>query len=133
MDNAERFNKSPSGKGNTCVTFFAGIKEKLLVLITEDTVFKALKSVVDPEIGIGIVDLGLVYGADIENGGKKVTVRVTLTSPVCPHGQIIVSQVDDVLKTFPGVEETEVKIVWEPQWDPRTMASDEVKDKIGIW
>jgi len=103
------------------------------VLITEDTVFKALKSVVDPEIGIGIVDLGLVYGADIENGGKKVTVRVTLTSPMCPHGQIIVSQVDDVLKTFPGVEETEVKIVWEPQWDPRTMASDEVKDKMGIW
>lgn len=103
------------------------------MLITEDIVFGALKPVVDPEIGIGIVDLGLVYGADIEKDGKKVTVRMTLTSPMCPYGAVIISQVDDTLKMLPGVEETDVKVVWEPQWDPRTMASEEVKDKMGIW
>ena len=103
------------------------------MVITENIVFEVLKTVVDPEIGIGIVELGLVYGADIKNDGKKVTVRMTLTSPMCPHGAVIVSQVDDTLKKLTGVEETDVKVVWEPQWDPRTMASEEVKDKMGIW
>lgn len=103
------------------------------MLTTKDVVFEALKTVVDPEIGIGIVELGLVYGADIENNGKKVTVRMTLTSPMCPHGAVIISQVDDVLKALPGIEEADIKVVWEPQWDPRTMASEEVKDKMGIW
>ena len=103
------------------------------MLLTEDMVIESLKPVVDPEIGFGIVDLGLVYGADFEKDGKKVVVRMTLTSPMCPYGPMIINQVDDLLKFLPGVEESEVKVVWDPQWDPRTMASDEVKDKLGIW
>lgn len=103
------------------------------MLLTEDMVIESLKPVVDPEIGVGIVDLGLVYGADFEKDGKKVVVRMTLTSPMCPYGPQIINQVDDLLKYLPGVEESEVKVVWDPQWDPRTMASDEVKDKLGIW
>jgi metal-sulfur cluster biosynthetic enzyme len=46
---------------------------------------------------------------------------------------MLVSLVDDAIKMIPGIKDTEVKVVWEPQWDPRTMASDEVKDKLGIW
>ena len=96
-------------------------------------VFEALKSVVDPEIGLEIVELGLVYSAEFENDGKKVIVRMTLTSPMCPFGPQIIQQADDAIKALPCVEESEVKVVWEPQWDPRTMASEDVKDKLGIW
>ncbi len=103
------------------------------MLINEDIVFEALKVVVDPEIGLGIVELGLVYGADIEDDGKKVSVRMTLTSPMCPYGPMIIQHVDETIKILPGVEETDIQVIWEPQWDPRTMASDEVKDKLGIW
>ena len=103
------------------------------MLLTEDMVFEALKPVVDPEIGIGIVELGLIYGAEFEDDGKKVTVEMTLTSPMCPYGPQIIGQVNELLKYLPGVEESDVKVVWTPQWDPKTMASDEVKDKLGIW
>ena len=103
------------------------------MLISEDIVFEALKSVVDPEIGLNIVELGLVYGTDIENEGKKVAVRMTLTTPMCPYGPAIIQEVGETIQALPGVEDSDVKIVWEPQWDPRTMASDEVKDKLGIW
>lgn len=103
------------------------------MLLTEDMVFEALKPIVDPEIGIGIVELGLIYGAEFEDDGKKVTVEMTLTSPMCPYGPQIIGQVHEMVKYLPGVEETDVKVVWTPQWDPKTMASDEVKDKLGIW
>ncbi len=103
------------------------------MLITEDIVIEALKPVLDPDINMSLVDLGLIYGVDIENEGKKVTVRMTLTTPACPYAPMLVNQIDDVLKALPMVEETFVQVVWEPQWDPRTMASDEVKDKLGIW
>jgi metal-sulfur cluster biosynthetic enzyme len=103
------------------------------MLISEDLVFEALKTVVDPEVNLGIVELGLVYGVDLENEGKKVSVEMTLTSPMCPYGPVIIQSVNNSLKTLPGVEETDVQVVWEPQWDPKTMASDEVKDKLGIW
>ena len=103
------------------------------MLISEDLVFEALKTVIDPEINLNIVELGLVYGVDLENEGKKVTVEMTLTSPMCPYGPMIIQNVNNSINTLPGVEETDVQIVWEPQWDPKTMASDEVKDKMGIW
>lgn len=103
------------------------------MLINEDIVLEALKPVQDPEIALSIVDLGLVYGADVDDEEKKVTVRMTLTSPMCPYGPMIVQEVNEVLKLLPDIKETHVDIVWDPQWDPKTMASDEVKDIMGIW
>ncbi|MFC1730175.1 metal-sulfur cluster assembly factor [candidate division KSB1 bacterium] len=103
------------------------------MLINEEIVLEALKPVQDPEIALSIVDLGLVYGADVDNEEKKVTVRMTLTSPMCPYGPMIVQEVNEVLKLLPDIKETHVDIVWDPQWDPKTMASDEVKDIMGIW
>lgn len=102
-------------------------------MLTQEQVLEALKPIVDPEIRLSIVDLGLVYGADIQDDGRKLTVRLTLTSPMCPYGPMIVGQVQDVINCFPGVEEARVDLVWEPVWDPRTMASDDAKDVLKIW
>ncbi len=87
----------------------------------------------DPEMLISIVDLGLVYEARLGEGGKKADVVMTLTSPHCPVADVFVNNVKTRLLEYPGIEEAEVKLVFEPKWDPKTMASDEVKDKLGIW
>ena len=102
-------------------------------IITQEMVLEALKPVVDPEIHVGVVDLGLVYGVDIEDCGRKLTVRMTLTSYMCPYGPMLMSQVQEVICSLPGVIEARVALVWEPPWDPRTMASEEAKDILGIW
>jgi metal-sulfur cluster biosynthetic enzyme len=99
---------------------------------TPDEILDALRSVYDPEIGVNIVDLGLVYGVDrASDGGVKVT--MTLTSPACPLGPVIVDQVQYMVGRMPGVENTEVEFVWTPPWDPREMASEEAKAELGIW
>ena len=92
---------------------------------------EAIRVVEDPEIGISIVDLGLVY--DITNDAGAVTVNMTLTTPFCPIGPSIQAQVDSVVRGLPGVRTATINFVWSPPWDPRTMASDEAKDILGIW
>jgi metal-sulfur cluster biosynthetic enzyme len=101
--------------------------------MTEELVMDALKEVQDPELRLGIVDLGLIYGADVAEDGKSVTVRMTLTSPACPYGPMLITDVKSVVDNLPGVDQSEVKLIWDPPWDPKTMASDEIKDKLGIW
>src|SRR6266516_4501891 len=92
----------------------------------------ALKSVYDPELGISIVDLGLVYGVTAEDG--TVFIDMTLTTPACPLGPVIKSQALAVLTSnFDSVEDVEINLVWTPRWDPRTMASEEAKAELGIW
>jgi metal-sulfur cluster biosynthetic enzyme len=103
------------------------------MLINQDIVMEALKEVMDPELHLGIVDLGLVYGVDVEEGGKHVEVRMSLTSPGCPYGPQMVNDVRFAVSNLPGVETADVRVVWDPPWDPRKMASDEIKDKLGIW
>jgi metal-sulfur cluster biosynthetic enzyme len=102
-------------------------------MLTSEQVIEALKPIMDPEIRLGIVDLGLVYGADFEDEGKKLTVRMTLTSPMCPYGPMLLSQVQDVISCLPGISEAKVALVWDPPWNPREMASDEAKDALNIW
>ena len=101
--------------------------------VTKSIVWEALKPVKDPEIDLGIVELGLIYDVDIEDEGKKVIISMTLTTPMCPYGPFLVQEVENAVKSIPGVENAEIRIVWEPQWNPNTMATDEVKDKMGIW
>lgn len=98
---------------------------------TEEEIMQRLQMVEDPELRMSIVDLGLVYGAQCEDG--KVTVTMTLTSPGCPLGGLIQGQAYHVLRDLPGVEDVEVKITFTPRWDPRTMASDDVKMLLGIY
>ncbi len=99
--------------------------------LQEDVVREHLKSIVDPELGVNIVDLGLIYGVDIKDEGK-VVVRMTLTSPACPLGAVIQGQVHQALVKLPWVKEPDVQLVWSPRWDPRTMATEDVKMELGI-
>ena len=98
---------------------------------TKDDVLDGLKNVYDPEIGVNIVDLGLVYDADIAEDGD-VLVTMTLTSLGCPLGPVIVQEVNHALKDLPGIGETDVKLVWSPPWSPELMR-EEAKDELGIW
>jgi len=102
-------------------------------MLTEEQVIQAIEPVLDPDIGLSIVGLGLIYGADIKEDGKKVNVRLTLTSPACPAGPMIMAQTKSAVEAVDGVQEATVELVWDPPWDPRIMASDDVKDILGIW
>jgi metal-sulfur cluster biosynthetic enzyme len=99
---------------------------------TEDEILKALEHVEDPELGQSIVALGLIYGVEIDEDGF-ITVRMTLTSPACPVGPMIQGQIYHSLSQMDGVEDVEVNLIWDPPWDPKTMASDDVKLMLGIW
>ncbi|MFQ5381550.1 MAG: metal-sulfur cluster assembly factor [Dehalococcoidia bacterium] len=98
---------------------------------TVDELRAKLAEVKDPEIDMSIVELGLVYDIQIEDGTVYVT--MTLTSPGCPLGPVIRGEAYAALKELPGVKDVDVQIVWNPPWDPRTMASDDVKMMLGIW
>ena len=99
---------------------------------TYDEMKAKLWEVKDPEINLSIVDLGLVYGVEMDDEGV-VNVTMTLTSPGCPLGPVIRGEAYAKLKELPGVKDVDVQIVWSPPWDPRTMASDDVKMMLGIW
>ncbi len=102
------------------------------VPLTVEGVMEALKDVYDPELAINIVDLGLVYGVEIED--RSVLVKMTLTSPGCPIGPMLQAMAQGaVTRLFPDVESVRVELVWYPPWDPREMASEEAKDMLGIW
>ncbi len=91
-------------------------------MVSEDQVREALKQVEDPEIGLNIVDLGLVYDIDVEGG--TVNVRMTLTSPGCPVGPQILNGSKMVVQDLEGVEEVNVELVWEPFWTPDRINPD---------
>lgn len=101
------------------------------VAFTEDEVMENLKNVYDPEIGINIVDLGLVYDVDVAEVGD-VLVTMTLTSIGCPLGPVIVQEVTGALRDLPGIGGVDVKLVWSPPWSPEKM-SEEARDELGIW
>jgi metal-sulfur cluster biosynthetic enzyme len=84
--------------------------------LTEEIVQDALRKVKDPEAGINIVDLGLIYDVAIDQG--KVDVKMTLTSPGCPAGPQIMGDTDEAVRALDGVEDVRVELVWEPYWTP---------------
>jgi metal-sulfur cluster biosynthetic enzyme len=101
---------------------------------TQEEVREALTTVEDPELHIGIVDLGLVYGVDVAGpNNEEVSVTMTLTSPMCPVGPMFKAAVESKVKSMEGVEVANVEITFTPPWDPRTMASDDAKVQLGIW
>lgn len=85
-------------------------------LPTQETVREALGLILDPEYGIPITDLGLVYDILIEKG--EVTVALTLTTPACPAGQVILDAARHAVAALPGVTASQVHLVWEPPWTP---------------
>ena len=91
-------------------------------MVTKDEVFEALHQVEDPELGMDIVELGLLYDAEID--GPKVKVIHSLTSMGCPAGPMIQEDIHRVVSELPGVEDVEIELTWDPPWTPDRMSED---------
>jgi metal-sulfur cluster biosynthetic enzyme len=98
--------------------------------VSEAAVEAALKRVVDPEVGLNIVDLGLVYGIEVGEGGD-VDVTMTLTTPGCPLHEAIDGAVQRALESVPGVRSVRVHLVWWPPWSP-DMITAEGRRALGL-
>jgi metal-sulfur cluster biosynthetic enzyme len=96
---------------------------------TKDEVFDALRAVEDPELGMDIVELGLLYDVEVE--GPRVKVIHTLTSMGCPVGPMIQENVDQIVRAMPDVEDVDVELTWDPPWSPEKM-SDDAKFILGF-
>jgi len=96
----------------------------------KDSLLGALENVIDPELGIDIVNLGLVYNVDMDEDGV-VNVEMTLTSMGCPMGPQIVEQVNTAVMELPEVKDVNVHIVWNPPWD-KDMMSRYAKIALGV-
>jgi metal-sulfur cluster biosynthetic enzyme len=97
---------------------------------TKENILEALKAVIDPELGINIVDLGLVYDVDIADG--HVHVAYTLTTMGCPIGPLIEAQMHQLLDPLPGVDSFDAEMVLRPPWSPEMM-SEEAKEALGYF
>lgn len=89
-------------------------------MLTVDQVKKALKGVKDPELGLNVVDIGLIYDVKLSEAGD-VHITMSLTSPGCPSGPEIMGDVKSVVADLDGVNSVEVELVWEPYWTPDRM------------
>jgi metal-sulfur cluster biosynthetic enzyme len=96
---------------------------------TKEEVIEALHAVEDPELGMDIVDLGLLY--DVEVDGPKVKVIHSLTSMGCPAGPMIQEDIVNVASSLEGVEDVEIELTWDPPWTPDRM-SDDAKFILGF-
>lgn len=103
--------------------------------LCEDKVREELKRVIDPELFVNIVDLGLIYVVDIqpgEGGKQNVNVEMTMTSPMCPAGPQLVANSRQVVEEIPGVGAVDIKVVMDPPWTPDKMTED-ARDQLGIF
>ncbi|HIY91603.1 metal-sulfur cluster assembly factor [Companilactobacillus sp. HBUAS56275] len=87
----------------------------------KDLIMEALEDVIDPELGIDIVNLGLIYGVNVENG-KKATVTMTLTTMGCPLSDMLHDSIVEAAESVDGIDECEVELVWYPTWDISRMS-----------
>jgi len=96
--------------------------------ITESSIRSSLENVIDPELGVNIVDLGLIYNIKIE--GKNISVDMTLTTPGCPLAGMLAGNAEQALREcFPDTD-VEVSLVWDPPWTPDMLSSD-AKEQLG--
>ena len=96
---------------------------------TREEVFDALRVVEDPELGMDIVELGLLYDVEVE--GEKVHVTYSLTSIGCPVGPLLEQQIRETVESMEGVGEVESELTWDPPWSPEKM-SDDAKFILGF-
>ena len=96
----------------------------------KQTVVDALKSIYDPEIPVDIYELGLIYDVTISEDGDAI-VTMTLTTPHCPVAESLPNEVELRVLSVPGIRDAEVKLVWDPPWDPSKM-SDEARLELGM-
>ncbi|EST52350.1 aromatic ring hydroxylating enzyme [Brevibacillus panacihumi W25] len=101
----------------------------------EDNIWAALEEVIDPEIGVNIVDLGLVYEVEVDEAKGQANIEMTLTIPQCPLADQIVQNVETATKGVPGITDVKVSLVWEPKWSPARMndrAREEIRSRQAI-
>jgi metal-sulfur cluster biosynthetic enzyme len=98
-------------------------------MVTQEQVYEVLRDCYDPEIPINLVDLGLIYGVEIDEG--HVNVIMTLTARGCPAHSFISEAVRARVAEIPGVKSANVRVVWDPPWDPSRM-SDTAKKQLGM-
>jgi len=103
--------------------------------ITEEAIREELKRVIDPELFVNIVDLGLIYGVDVEeveDDKNDIRIEMTMTSPMCPAGPQLINQCRLFVSQMPGVRNVDVKVVMSPPWTPDCM-TEEARDQLGIF
>jgi metal-sulfur cluster biosynthetic enzyme len=98
-------------------------------VLNEEIARNALRQVKDPELEMNIIELGLVYDVEIEDGAVRV--RMTLTSPGCPAGPMITNDAYRVLRALDGVKDVNIDIVWEPYWTPERI-DPKVRALLGL-
>jgi FeS assembly SUF system protein len=96
----------------------------------QEAVIEALKSIYDPEIPVDIYELGLIYDVAVDEDGDAI-VTMTLTTPNCPVAESMPGEVEMRVLSVPGIRDAEVKLVWDPPWDPSKM-SDEARLELGM-
>jgi len=96
----------------------------------QEAVVEALKSIYDPEIPVNIYELGLIYDVRVDADGDAV-IDMTLTTPNCPVAESMPGEVEMRVLSVPGIRDAEVKLVWDPPWDPSKM-SDEARLELGM-
>jgi metal-sulfur cluster biosynthetic enzyme len=96
---------------------------------TKEEIYKAISTVIDPEVGFNLVEMGLIYDASSDDEGN-VKVTMTLSTKACPLHQMILQWVKEAVEKLPGVKEVDVEVVWEPAWNI-SMADDNVKKALG--
>jgi metal-sulfur cluster biosynthetic enzyme len=105
-------------------------------MLNEDMVRAALRNVYDPEIGLNIVDLGLVYDINVDEAGQEVKVDMTLTTPACPAGPMIIDNAQKEIMSLrdvhPQLEEAKINLVWTPFWNP-SMMSEDARAELGYF
>jgi len=128
MNEANQFNQNDEATDDDAVGGNGALPEENEAL--REQILNVLRNVVDPELGINIVDLGLVYGLDIQ--GDSVHITYTLTTMGCPIGPMIEAEMKQFLSGVEGVREVEAEMVLRPPWTPEMM-SDEAKAALGFF
>ncbi|HYA36292.1 MAG TPA: iron-sulfur cluster assembly protein [Candidatus Binataceae bacterium] len=98
-------------------------------MLSEAEIYEVLRECYDPEIPVNLVDLGLIYGVEIEGGSVNVT--MTLTAPGCQLGAMIREEIEDKLLGIPGCDAANIEIVWDPPWTPHMMSA-EARKKLAL-
>ena len=98
-------------------------------MVTEEVITEALKEVYDPELHYNIVDLGLVYDVEVSDG--SVHIIMTLTTPACPVGPMVIEQIQENVGLLPGVKDVDVEITFDPPWGP-DLISEEARADLGL-
>ncbi len=99
-------------------------------MVTKEEILEVLKNVSDPEIGMDVVNLGLVY--DVQINGNNVYIKMTMTAPTCPVTPWILSEAQKEVENLADVEAADIELVWEPQWNP-DMMSDYAREQLNMY